>query len=71
MAAAVFWTVTLVRLARPGRDPAIVAATASAVVYLLFSLVSFGVWQEWWLALGALVCVIAALAHAEEAAQED
>ena len=33
---------------------------------LFFGVVSFGVWQEWWLALAALVAVIAALGDAEE-----
>ena len=28
--------------------------TAAAVAYLTFSAVSFGVWQEWWLAVGGL-----------------
>jgi len=36
-------------------------AAASAAVYVLFGLVSFGVWQEWWLALGGLVLVVHAL----------
>lgn len=35
---------------------------ASAAVYVLFGSVSFGVWQEWWLALGALTASFAALA---------
>ena len=40
-------------------------AAASAAAYLMIGAVSFGVWQEWWLALGALTfAVIAALARA-------
>ncbi len=40
------------RLAKP--DPAWAAvACATGSVYLLIGAISFGVWQEWWLALGA------------------
>lgn len=59
--AAAFWGLTLNRLARPERDPAVAGVAASAAVYLLFGMLNFGVWQEWWLALGALVAVAAAL----------
>lgn len=42
-----------------GRDPALAAAqTASLAAYLVIGALSFGVWQEWWLALGALTMVI-------------
>ncbi len=34
---------------------------AAATVYLLYGTFNFGVWQEWWLALGALIAVIAAM----------
>lgn len=58
--AALFWA----RVFRTGvsRERGLMAAgvAASAAVYLLFGLVSFGVWQEWWLAVGALFAVIAA-----------
>ena len=41
--------------------PTWTAATAAcAVVYLLFG-VNFGVWQEWWLALGAVVAMLAVM----------
>jgi O-antigen ligase len=53
-AAAVFWGVTLAGQSRPDRDAGRAAAAATAGAYLLFSAVSFGVWQEWWLALGAV-----------------
>ena len=37
------------------RDPSLAAAgAASATAYLVIGALSFGVWQEWWLALGAL-----------------
>lgn len=48
-------------LARTDRRLAAVAA-ASASAYLMIGAVSFGIWQEWWLALGALaVAVVVAL----------
>jgi O-antigen ligase len=61
VAAAAFWGLTLARLSRPKADLTTTATAASAAVYLLFGGVNFGVWQEWWLALGALVAVLAAL----------
>ena len=45
-------------------------AAASACAYLMIGAVSFGVWQEWWLALGALAfAVIVALKRARPDAQ--
>jgi uncharacterized membrane protein len=61
IAAASFWTVTLLRLARPWRDPVLAASAACAAVYLLFGFINFGIWQDWWVALGALIAVLAAL----------
>ena len=55
--AAAFWGVTLAGLARPRARLAIGGAAASASVYLLFG-VNFGVWQEWWLGLGALIALL-------------
>ena len=62
--AAAFWGVVLSRLARP--SPSLVAAATAACigVYLLYG-VNFGVWQEWWLALGALVALMAAANSAQ------
>lgn len=54
VAAAVFWGVTLAGQSRPDRDAGRAATAATAGAYLLFSAVSFGMWQEWWLALGAV-----------------
>jgi hypothetical protein len=34
------------------------------MTYLLFGLVNFGIWQEWWLALGALCAILAILNRA-------
>ncbi|HEX4710045.1 O-antigen ligase family protein [Phenylobacterium sp.] len=58
VAAAALWIVALTRLAKPAPSLAAAATAACASVYLL-SGVSFGVWQEWWLALGALIAVFA------------
>lgn len=60
--AAVFWWLSLTRLARPAGDRSMMGVAASAVVYLLFASLNFGAWQEWWVALGALIPVLAALA---------
>jgi len=54
VAAAIVWAAIFSGLSRPTRTPAAAAASATAVAYLVFGAVSFGVWQEWWLALGAL-----------------
>ena len=55
VAAAAFWGVTLSRLSRAWSDLLIAATRPRAAVYLLFGMFNFGVWQEWWLALGALI----------------
>jgi O-antigen ligase len=68
--AAVFWGLTLTRLSRPKPDLITSATAVSLAAYLLFGAVNFGVWQEWWLALGAFVGMLAALhARAATAAQ--
>ena len=58
MAAAVWW-LALSRLTRDRPDLIAAAAAASAMVYLLFGAVNFGVWQEWWLAVAALCVALA------------
>ena len=60
VAAAAFWGVALSRLARPGPSLPAAATAACAAAYLLFG-VNFGVWQEWWVALGAVVAMLAAM----------
>jgi O-antigen ligase len=60
VAAAAFWGVALTRLSRPAPSLVAAATAASATAYLLFG-VNFGVWQDWWLALGGLVAVMAVL----------
>ena len=54
--AALFFGWLFYKIGRIARhDPAWAAvACATASVYLLIGAVSFGVWQEWWLALGAV-----------------
>ena len=66
--AALVWVFAFRRLARDQRSLVAAGTAASAAVYVFFGAVSFGVWQEWWMALGALTALIAALADAEEGA---
>ena len=61
VAAAAFWAGLFVRLSRPARDPAAAAGAAGGAAYLVFAAVSFGVWQEWWLALGGLTAAAVTL----------
>jgi O-antigen ligase len=61
VAAAVFWAINLVRLASPSPSLAKAAVAGSAAVYLLFGALNFGIWQEWWLGLGALVVMLAGM----------
>lgn len=58
---AAFWIVTFARLARSQRSLGAAAAAASASAYVLFGSLNFGLWQEWWLAVGALVAMVAAM----------
>lgn len=67
-AAALAYAFAFRRMARDQRSLVASATAGSAAVYLFFGVVSFGVWQEWWLALAALTAVIATLGDAEEAA---
>lgn len=52
----------VVRLSRQSRAEAAMAA-AALVSYLVIGGLSFGVWQEWWLALGALTLIACGLAR--------
>ncbi len=61
VAAAIFWSDVLTRLSRKTADLAPAASAGSAIVYLTFGAVSFGVWQEWWLAAGALAATLCVL----------
>ena len=62
-AATVFWVTIFHRQERSHPDLGAAAGAAAAVSYLTFAAVSFGVWQEWWLALGALAVISAAAAQ--------
>ncbi|HTK35143.1 MAG TPA: O-antigen ligase family protein [Caulobacteraceae bacterium] len=69
--AALFWSWILVQIDRlEAIDRRLAAAIAAAVsAYLTIGALSFGIWQEWWLALGALtaaVCIALAKARAAE-----
>lgn len=65
VAVATFWGTLLSRLSRSTPSLGATAAAASAVVYVLYG-VNFGVWQEWFLALGALVIMLAVMATQAE-----
>ena len=71
VSAAVLWAVVLAGMSRPRRDPAIAASAATAFAYLTFDAFSFGVWQEWWLALGALACAACAALQRQPSAAKD
>ena len=71
VAAAVLWAAVLSGMSRPRRDPAMAASAATAFAYLTFDAFSFGVWQEWWLALGALACAACAALQRQPAMAKD
>ncbi len=61
LAAAFWWLVFLRCAGLRARDPALgAAAAAGAAAYLVIGALSFGAWQEWWLALGALAAATVA-----------
>ena len=62
--AASFWGVALAGLSRPKPSLAMGATAACATVFLLFG-VNFGIWQEWWLGLGALVAMLTVMNNAD------
>jgi O-antigen ligase len=65
--AALIWLFAFRRLARDERSLVAAATAGSAAVYFFFGAISFGVWQEWWLSLAAMVAIIAAMAADQEA----
>ena len=69
LAAAFWWLVFegCARLARTDRGLG-AAAAASASAYLVIGALSFGAWQEWWLALGALAAAAVAWTQAARGA---
>ena len=68
--AALFWAWMVWTLARiDARDRALAAVgAASASAYLTIGALSFGIWQEWWLALGALAAGVFALSNVSSSA---
>jgi O-antigen ligase len=53
--AAAFWAFLFWRIAEDARNRLFAAtACATAVVYLVIGAISFSLWQEWWICLGAL-----------------
>jgi len=59
------WMFVRIELVRLRDSPLAAAAAGSLCGYLVIGALSFGVWQEWWLALGALTLVVfAALRNA-------
>lgn len=61
VAAALVWAAVFRGLSRPRPSAPAAAACAAATAYLTFGAVSFGVWQEWWLALGAVCALVSIL----------
>jgi O-antigen ligase len=61
--AAGFWMLLMRRVVRMSRHnpPAAQVAAATAAAYFTVGALSFGVWQEWWLAVGALAFVACAV----------
>ena len=62
--AALFFAWVFSRIAEIGRTDRVMAAAAAAstTAYLTIGALSFGVWQEWWLALGAVTAAVCAWA---------
>jgi O-antigen ligase len=68
LAAAIVWGMTFARIARPRSGLIAGAQAAAAMAYFVIGAVSFGVWQEWWLALGALAAAACAAVQRQPAA---
>lgn len=58
VSAAVVWVAIFAGLHRDRPDLRVAASAGCGVIYLTFNAFSFGVWQEWWVALGAMACAI-------------
>lgn len=50
-------------LSRPTPEPGAVTGAATAAAYLTIGLVSFGIWQEWWISLGLIAASLCAALH--------
>jgi O-antigen ligase len=68
---ALFWAWLFVRIDTVVAEdrPAAGVMAATAAAYLTIGAISFGVWQEWWLALGAFALVICTLLLKDRRAQ--
>jgi O-antigen ligase len=69
--AALFWAWLFVQVDVVVSEdrPAAAVMTATAAAYLTIGAISFGVWQEWWLALGAFALAASALLLKDRRAQ--
>jgi O-antigen ligase len=61
VAAAAFWGLSLARMSRPQPDRRMVGVAGAVTAYIVFAWVNYGAWQGWWVALGALIPLLAAL----------
>jgi O-antigen ligase len=68
---ALFWAWLFVRIDTVVAEDRAAAAmmTATAAAYLTIGAISFGVWQEWWLALGAFAIAVCVLVLEDRRAQ--
>ncbi len=69
--AALFWAWLFVQIDNVVAEdrPAAAVMAAAAAAYLTIGAISFGVWQEWWLALGAFALAVCALLLKDRRAQ--
>jgi O-antigen ligase len=65
------WIITRLETARRSDPVAAGAGAASLAGYLVIGALSFGVWQEWWIALGALLFVVYFALRSEARAQSE
>jgi hypothetical protein len=59
--AATFWGLSTFRLSRRQPDLEMAAVAGSVAAYLLLSWLTYGQWQQWWVAIGVYISVIAAM----------
>jgi O-antigen ligase len=66
------WMFVRIEIIRLRDPPLAAAAVGSLMAYLIIGALSFGIWQEWWLGLGALtVVVFSALTNARRLPRSD